>query len=418
VRTQLLARTSTRPPSTNTASTPSERPGIVMLLTNNPYPHDVRVSKEAVTLARAGYRVSVICPRRHGQPARERIDDVDIQRFRFPGFPHGFFGYLFEHAYGAAACLGLSLRILWRDGFDVVHVNNPPDTLGLVAAVHRLLGKRVMFEHRDIAPEMYRARFGDRSNHTVFRVLGLLEKLCCRLSDHVIAMNDSYKALEMGRGGVPPERITVVRYGADVDFWRSTPADASVRDGAAFVVGWIGVMGFQDGVDYLLRAMRHLVRDLGRTNVRCLIIGAGDALGDMRALATDLGLDRHVRFPGMLFGEQLVAHAAAADVLVVPDPSNPYTDRSTLVKIVEYMALGKPIVAFDLPEHRISAGPAAVYVRPNDEMAFAHAIADLMDAPERRRRLGELGRRRVEERYSWDHSAAHLLAAYDTILRA
>jgi glycosyltransferase involved in cell wall biosynthesis len=147
-------------------------------------------------------------------------------------------------------------------------------------------------------------------------------------------------------------------------------------------------------------------------------VGDGDAWVDSKALAEQLGLDEYVLFTGELSNDDLLLYLSTADICVDPDPSNPYNDRSTMIKMMEYMALGKPIVAFDLPEHRFTAQQAAIYVTPNDEREFARALAQLMDDPLRRAALGAFGRRRIETQLAWDFSIPNLLAAYRAVLPA
>jgi glycosyltransferase involved in cell wall biosynthesis len=389
-----------------------------MLLENNSYPMDRRVSQEAVALVDAGYRVSVICPRSPGQPRREQIEGVSVYRFPAPPGADGLLGYLCEYGYATAVTFLLSGFVLLREGFDVVHAHNPPDTLVFVAALHKAFGKRFVYDHHDLSPEMYRARFGARSKRIVYRALAQLERLSCRLADRIIATNQSYAQVEMRRGGVPEDRITVVRNGPNLDVWRPPePGPTLPRAGLAgsTLIGYGGVTGFQDGVEHLLTALRHLIFGLGRTDVRCVIAGDGDAMANLRILASELGLDDHVRFTGWLPEPDLVRHLTAADICVEPCPSNPYTDRSTMMKIMNYMALAKPIVAFDLPEHRFTAQESALYVRPNDEIEFAKALAQLMDDPKRRQCMGAFGRRRVEQELAWCYSVPNLLAAYQAL---
>jgi len=386
---------------------------VVMLLTNNSYPHDSRVPKEAQALIDAGYRVSVISKRARRSPRRETIEGVRVHRFRLPGDAQTPLGYVFEFLYAALASFALSVRILVREGYDVLHLHNPPDTLGLVAVLHKkLFRKRVVFDHHDLAAEMYHVRFEGRSNPIVHRALVAFERLCCRTADLVIATNESYRAYDIERYGVHPDRVVVVRNGPSQTFLDPVQPDQALREGVEAVVGYIGVIGYQDRLDYLLGAMRHLVFERGRASVRCVIIGRGDALEAMKRLSGELGLDGHVRFTGELRGETLRSSLAASDVCVVPDPSNAYNDRSTMIKIMEYMAIGKPIVAFDLPENRISAQDAAVYVQPNDVTAFGDAIVDLIDDPVRRREMSEFGRDRVAHELMWANSVPHLLDGY------
>ena len=192
--------------------------------------------------------------------------------------------------------------------------------------------------------------------------------------------------------------------------------DRALRQIGKTIIGYVGVMGVQDGVDYLLRALYYLIHGLRRTDFYCVIVGFGDALEDLKALAQELSLQDYVRFTGPIFGEDLRRILAAADICVDSAPANPYTDRSTMFKIMEYMSLGKPIVGFDLPEHRFTAGGSAVYVTPNDERAFARALEKLMGDPARREALGAFGRERIKTQLAWEYSIPNLLAAYRKIL--
>lgn len=389
---------------------------VLMLVQNNPYPQDPRVRREARALADAGYQVSVISPALPGQPWRETLDGVRAYRYPLPPAANGFLGYLLEYGYSMVMLFLVSLLVFLREGFDVIHVANPPDTLALVAAGYKLLGKRFVYDHHDLAPEMYYARFPGRGNRLVHFALVLLEKLSCRLADHVIATNESYKKMEIERGRVREACITIVRNGTDLHRMGPVEPDRALRSMKKTIVGFAGVMGFQDGVDYLLRALHHLVRDLGRTDFYCVLIGGGDAFADLKVLTRHLALDEYVRFTGYLFGEDLVRVLSAADICVDPDPSNSYNDRSTMMKLMEYMALCKPIVAFDLPEHRFTAQQAAIYVTPNDERAFAQALAMLMDDPARRHAMGADGRGRVERELAWHYSVPKLLEVYGRLL--
>jgi len=309
----------------------------------------------------------------------------------------------------------LSLFVFLVRGFDVIHAANPPDTFVLIALPYKLMGRRFVFDHHDLAPEQYQARFRGHSNRLAYFTLVSLEKLSCRVADRVITTNESYKAMEMRRGGVPAERITVVRNGPVLGEYHLAEPDPGLRQKGKTIIGYVGVIGVQDGVDYLLRALGHLVVDLGRQDVFCVIIGRGEALEGLRVLASELGLEELVWFAGWMWPSDFIPYLSAADICVVPDPSNPYNDRSTMIKVMEYMALGKPIVAFDLPENRFSAQDAALYVRPNNELEFAKALAELMDDPERRRTMGEFGYRRVRDHLAWEYSAANLLRAYGSL---
>jgi len=252
----------------------------------------------------------------------------------------------------------------------------------------------------------------------VHGALVLLEKLTCCLADRVIATNESYKKIEMERDHVPETRITVVRNGVELHDLRPVACDRTLHPKGITTIGYMGVMGFQDGVDHLLRALGHLVRDLGRTDFFCILVGSGDAFPYLKSLIKQLDISQYLLLTGMVDHSEIARFLGAADLCVAPEPSAPYNDRSTAVKLMEYMTLAKPIVAFDLTEHRFTAQEAAAYVKPNDELEFARTIAELMDDPERRKKMGLLGRRRVETELAWQYSIPKLLEAYRAILPA
>ena len=389
-----------------------------MLLGNYPYPQDYRVRREATALVEAGYRVAVIAPARSGQRLREPVDGVKV--FRYPNLVSGrnVPTYALEYAYTTVASLLLSAVASLEARTAVVHAHNPPDTFFTIGLVFKLLGRRFVYDHHDLSPELFMARFDEprRGQSLVYRTLVLAERFSCRLADAVITTNESYRRLEIERAGVPPEKTTIIRNGPGPDKLTIEEADPVLRERAGCIVGYIGVMGHADGVDYLLRALHHLVYELGRNDVYCILIGEGDARADLQKLAVALDLESYVEFPGRLSDRDVRRVLCTADVCVDPDPSTVFNDLSTMQKMMDYMALGRPVVAFDLPEHRRTAGEAAVYVRANDEVEMAREIAALMDDPDRRRRLGDAGRRRVEEELAWEFSARKLLALYESLV--
>ena len=388
---------------------------ILMLVENNPFRLDPRVRQEANALTQAGYQVTAIGPADSKSKRREMIDGVWVYSYPPPPAGLGLIGYAWEYAYSLAAAFILSLGVWARRGFAIIHAANPPDTQIFIAAFYKLFGIRFVFDHHDIAPEMYRERFGGRKNPLVYKTLVMLEGLSCRLADRIIATNESYKRIEMQRHGVPPERITIVRNGPLLERFRPPAPDPVLQSRAPVLLGFVGVMARQDGVDYLLRALYHLKHDLKRTDFYCVIIGKGSMLEDLRKLAKQLDLESHVWFTGFVPDEDMLRYLSTMDICLDPDPSNPFNDRCTMIKMMEYMAMGKPIVAFDLPEHRVTAGEAALYVCPNDELDFARKIECLMDDPERRRQMVQLGRQRIEADLNWDQQSVQLIRAYETL---
>jgi glycosyltransferase involved in cell wall biosynthesis len=386
-----------------------------MLLGNNPYPHDPRVLKEASTLTAAGYHVTVVCPHRPGWPRDETLDGVVVRRFRPAPEPASLTGHVLDVAWVTVACLALAIRIAISQGFEAVHVHNPPDTLALVAALFKATGRPVVFDHHDLAPELYAANSLGGGRAVVRRALEALERLSCRISDRVVTTNGSHRDVLITRCGVDPARITIVRNGPDPQRLR---LEESVHpdDGRPYTIGWLGAMSRHDGIDDLLLAVRHLIRDHGMPDVRCVLLGDGSALEESRSLTRELGLDGHVEFPGFVPYDELPGWLSNVDVCAVPDPSNSYNDRCTMLKVMDYMALERPVVAYDLPETRVTAGDAALYVPASDVRAFAAALALLAQDPERRRAMGREGRRRVEQRFAWAYSVPPLLGVYGELL--
>lgn len=388
---------------------------VLMVVENNPFGIDVRVRQEASALTDAGYQVTAICP--SNSKWKEMIDDVWVYSYPAPPAGDGFFGYMWEYSYSLAATFLLSLVIYMKHGFDFIHAANPPDTIVLIAAFYKLLSVQFIFDHHDLMPEMYQERFRGNGNRLVHRVLLLTEKLSCQVADHVIATNRSYKMMEMARDRVPEQRITVVRNGPLLEKFKPVAPDADLKTKAGTILGFIGLMAPQDGVDYLLRALHQLAYVLVKDNFHCVVIGKGSAMDDMKKLAKQLDITDKIMFTGFIPEADKIRYLSTVDICMDPDPSNAFNDRCTMIKMMEYMAMGKPIVAFDLPEHRVTADEAALYAHPNDELDFARKIAILMENPERRKAMGLFGRERIENMLSWSKQKAFLLEAYQKVHR-
>lgn len=385
---------------------------VLMLLENNDFSRDVRVRQEARSLVAAGFSVDVICP---GQQAgMEKVrDNLRVWRYRSRFSGDGLKGYLLEYGYAMFMSLAISIRIAMRDGVDVIHAHNPPDTFVFIGLLFKLFGRKFVFDHHDLSPELYRyARFSSGHNRTVYRVLLGLEKLSCRVADHVIVTNESYRDLAVRRSEVPRERVTVVRNGPELRTpYRSPTPHAGIDK---LTIGYLGIMGFQDGVDLLLQAVASLKRD-GQEGFHVLLVGRGDASGDLEALAQSLGIGDVVTFAGWVEADKLPAYLEAFDICVAPEPANGYTELCTMIKIMEYMAYAKPVVAFDLLEHRRTTGDAALYADTGNPEVLAERIRELLNDPDLRSELGRLGRRRVESELAWEYQERALLAAYATL---
>ena len=388
---------------------------VLIIVQNLPVPFDRRVWQEATALKAGGYEVAVICPAGREHTARyECLNGIHIYRHPLPLEARGAWGYVLEYATSLFWELVLSLKILRRHGFDAIHACNPPDNIFLIGALYKMIaGKRFLFDHHDINPELYEAKFGRRD--FLYRLVRFSERLTFLVADVSIATNESYRQIALERGHMPPEKVFVVRSGPSLERLKILSPVPELKRGRKYLVGYVGVMGAQEGIPYLIEAARRIVYEMGREDVHFMLVGGGPALEDMRRLTSERGLDSHVEFLGRVPDQTLLEVLNTADVCVNCDEVNPMNDKSTMNKIMEYMALGKPIVQFELTEGRFSARDASLYARPNDAHDFAKKITMLLDDPERRAWMGQVGRRRVERQLAWDYEAPKLLTAYDVL---
>lgn len=387
--------------------------GVLIIVQNLSVPFDRRVWLEARSLRDAGYKVSVVCPMAAGDSAGEVLDGILIRRYPPPPETRGPATYVYEFAYCWLRTAQLVLRAHRAEGFDVIQACNPPDTFWMLALPFKLAGTKFVFDQHDLCPEVYESRFPDGSR-ALLRGLRFLERATYAVADHVISTNDSYRSTAMQRGNVPGAGITVVRTGPDPEVLRRGAPNLAWRRGRRYLCAYLGVMGPQDGVDLALHAASELAR-AGRDDIQFVFMGKGDSTDELVELAKILDITDMVTFTGRVSDEVVAEVLSTADVGLCPDPLNPLNDVSTMNKTMEYMAFELPVVAFDLKETRVSADSAAVYVQPNDVIAYGRAIGDLLDDPERRRRMGERGRQRVVDSLAWRHQAPRYVEAYERL---
>ena len=390
---------------------------VLIVVENLPVPFDRRVWMEATTLQKAGYHVSVISPKGAGfEKDYEIINGIHIYRHPLPPETDSVIGYIQEYSWSLAWEFRLAHRVWREQGFDVIHICNPPDLIFLVAGWFKFFrGVRVIFDHHDLNPELYEAKYGVRN--ILYYALRCAEFLTFATANMVISTNESYREVALVRGRKKPEHVIVVRSGPDLSRFHPVPPNPIHRNGRKYLVGYVGVMGEQEGLDHLLRAVHHTVRKNGRHDIHFILIGSGPSLNHLKALTEELGITEFVEFTGRIPDKELLERLSTCDVCVNPEQKTPFNDRSTMNKILEYMALGKPIVQLDLLEGKRSAQGASVYALPNSEVDFAERILELLDDPERRSKMGVEGQRRMKEMLEWRYQIPRLLQAYSKALQ-
>lgn len=384
---------------------------ILIIVENLPVPFDTRVWQEATTLAANGYTVSVICPVGKGYMAKEEtLDGVHIFRHPLPPEGNGAIGYFREYGSALREELRLAKKIYREIGFDVIHGCNPPDDIYMVASFFKKYGVKYVFDHHDICPELFEAKFGSTKG-LLYKSQVWLERQTYKHCTFAFVTNESYRRIAIERDRMPPERVIVLRSGPKLERLRQLPPDPSIRRGYPYMVGYLGVIGQQEGVEYILQAAQYIKER--ENNVFWGIVGGGPHLEAMKKQAHAMGLDDCVEFTGRVPDEQMLRYLNTADVCVNSDTYNAMNDKSTMNKVLEYMALGKPIVQFDLTEGRYSAQEASLYAKRNDAVDMAEKIRQLLADPELRERMGRYGHERIVNELSWDNTSKALLEGYE-----
>jgi glycosyltransferase involved in cell wall biosynthesis len=386
---------------------------ILMLIENCPGPSDNRVWAEAIALRDYGFQVSIIGPKgtKEYQKSYICIEGIHIYQYRLPTSANKYITYITEYGVALLMTFLLSFKVLFRHGFDVIHTANPPDLFFLIGLFYRLFGKKFIFDQHDLSPEMFQVKFNGRMR-SLHKLLLFLEWCSYRTAHLVITPNLAVKRLAIQRDHFDANRVFVVRNVPALERIKPVAPEPELKKGRRFLLAYVGAMEVQDGVENILYALHDLIYKRGRQDVSLAMIGDGGHAPTLRALAHQLDLDKYVNFPGWMEFEDIVGYLTVADVGLTPEPANGLNEYCTMVKTMEYMALGKPVVAFDLAETRLSAQDAALYAIPNLVEDFASKIATLLDDEQLRVKMGATGRKRIEEELNWDHDKRNLLLAY------
>ena len=390
---------------------------VLIIVENLPVPFDTRVWQEATTLAENGYTVSVICPKGKGYDKEEEVlKGVHVFRHDLPAEGNGAIGYAREYGCALKEEYRLAKKIYKEIGFDFIHGCNPPDDIYMVAKRFKKYGVKYIFDHHDICPELYEAKFGKTSG-LFYKSQLWLERHTYKNCSFAFVTNESYKKIAIERGKMEPDKVYVLRSGPKLERLKIQPAKPDIKRGKKFMIGYLGVIGQQEGIEYILKAADYIKNTVKRDDIFWGIVGGGPHLTKLKEISHDMGLDDIVEFTGRVSDEMMLDYLNTADVCVNPDEYNAMNDKSTMNKILEYMALGKPIVQFDLTEGRYSARDASLYAERNNAIDMADKIISLLDDPEKRKEMSEYGRNRIINELSWEHTSKVLLKGYDDFFK-
>jgi glycosyltransferase involved in cell wall biosynthesis len=391
-------------------------PSCVIVVENLPVPLDRRVWQQARALRDDGWDVAVVCPQTEDYPKRYEIEEgIAIYRHPLPFEARGPLGFLIEYSSALFWESVLLLRIAFSRGFDVIQICNPPDILFLAAAPYKLLGKRIIFDHHDVCPELFEVKFGRRS---IFRRLLLIaERLTFRIADLVVSANETYRGLALSRGGRKPGDVVAVYSVPERARIRRLKPNESLRQGARIVLGYVGIIGDQDGVDHFVRCVHHLVLERGHDDLRAVVVGDGPALGSVQALAERIGIADRISFLGYLRGDDLLTAMSTFDIGVLPDPMNEYNDKISMNKVFEYSALGIPCVAYPLTETRRLLGECAVYADDATPEGLARACLSLIADEESRKERGRAIKALADSQFDWERESKKYKATFQRLIK-
>lgn len=396
----------------------------VIIVENSYVPLDVRVWQEATTLRNNGWDVKVICPEPSdtqfantvftGDDMPVDLEGVSVYYFPLPSATKGVLSYFAEYFTAFFAIIRLCWQIWRRERFDILHICNPPDMFFPIALVYRFLGAGIIFDHHDLFPEFVIDRYRGVLGKLFYGIARVMEYLTFLSAHIVVTVNQSYRQLAIERGNQLKENVVVVRNGPKAAIFSPVGPNPELKKEFPILVSYVGIMGYDDGILELIEVIRYIVMDLGRSDILFSLVGDGAMREHAMEQIRTWGIDDFVSFPGLISDNyQIRQYLSTSDICLSPEPLTPLNEKSTFIKVGEYMAIGKPVVAFDLDETRWTARDAAYYVKPGDIRAFGQAITELADDPEKRRVMGEYGRERFLDILSWEHQENNLLLAYD-----
>jgi glycosyltransferase involved in cell wall biosynthesis len=394
---------------------PPQPRSCVIVVENLPVPFDRRVWQEAQALHRAGWTVSVICPTNADFPKPfEIIDGIAIYRHPLPPEGRGAVAYFREYSTALFHEFRLLFRVQRERGFSIIQACNPPDLTFLAALPFKLIGKRFIYDQHDVSPELFVVKFGNK--RLLYRALLFFERMSYLTADRVITANATFKDIAISRGGKSPSQVEVVYGVPDRMRIRRVEPEPGLHGGRKFILGYVGIINEQDGVDHLVRAVAHLVKVVGFCDFRAVVVGSGPALELARSVARSLEVEDFILFTGYLKGETLLAHLSAFDIGIIPDPLNEANDLMSMNKVFEYCALGIPTACYPLKETKRLLGEAGVYAPSPDPAGLAKACLSLMQDEALRLRSAAAAAKLSAETFVWENEARKYVATYERVL--
>jgi glycosyltransferase involved in cell wall biosynthesis len=384
------------------------RTRVLLVVENVSLARDHRLRKQAKSLLEAGFEVSMIC---RSDPGNHGATGARVYSYPAPRDASSKLGFVWEYGYSWLMTLGLVVRIAITRGFDVIQIAGNPDIYFTIAGPLRMLGKKVIFDQRDLAPETFTSRYG-RSSGVIYSILLWLEKQSFAAADHIIVVNESLRLRAVDRGAAPAERVTIVGNGPVLSRTLGRAAAPGLKGGRPHLAVWVGMMGPQDSLDVAVRMVDHLVHQLGRTDCQFAFVGDGDARGGIEEFVESLDVGAWVTFAGWLDESRAFDYLATADIGIETN----LVDFVSPVKVMEYMAFGLPVVAFDIDETRRLTAGTALLAEPGDVADFARQLERLLDDADLRESMGKAARRRVETAVAWDHQATAYLSVFERAL--
>jgi glycosyltransferase involved in cell wall biosynthesis len=389
---------------------------VLLVVENLPVPYDRRVWQQALALKAANYQVSVVSPAtQHHPKLAEHLEGIHVYRYPMLIEGKGYIGLIAEYVWSFICIFFWTLFVSVRRGFKVIMMANPPDIYFPIVWMWRLFGKKTVFDHHDLTPELFATKF-NLNRSVVLSFFYFAERRMLRAVHKVVSTNESYKAIGMQRGRRSDEDVVVVRNAPDPARFSLRPPDPALRKSAKYMVAFLGEIGQQDGVDVLIRAISAVNTQLGSNAVQYVLMGAGPYYDNIVAYAKSRGVSDQITFTGRADNDLICRVLSTADLAVDPCPYSAHANVSTATKIMEYMFFSLPVVAFDLLETRRSGDESICYARRNDEAHFSQLLVELLGDEERRRVLGRAARSRLETALSWRVSTRKLVTLMDDLI--